>query len=65
VMRIGTDLPYARAVNFGLASGGARRRMFAGVNSQMRNVAEVEMTDYVRAQLKELADELRRGAGNV
>ncbi len=62
-VRFGSDLPYARAVNFGMAAKGARRRMFMGWSAQMKADTEEILDEYTRLLLEELADEVNRAGG--
>lgn len=61
VLRFGSDLPYARAINFGSGANSNRRRMFMGWSDQMKNAAESELSAYVHELLAMLADDIRGG----
>lgn len=57
-LRFGSDQPYARAVNFGMRSKGARRRMFMGWSEQMKRDTEEILDQYTRLLLGELVDDV-------
>ena len=64
---VGTDKVYARAVNFGYASGqGGKRhrtgsRWFMGWSSKMKADVEREMSDYAKSLIQQAAAKLPKG----